>query len=580
MAELPPIDERAIRARVSDQSFVRGRAYARKGMIFDPRREGDRLRARCRGSSGGPYRVEATLGPTGVAAADCSCPVGDGGYCKHVAALLLTWRDQPAAFRETAGVDANLEQRSTAELVALVKQMLRHQPDLERLLETPLPAGGKRARPPDPSVYRDQAAAAFEHDRAGWGAEAGIADDLSAIVEIGDGFSAQGDHASAAAVYVGVLAETIEHYEEFNGEGELTEPIVDCVAGLGECLAAAEEPAVRGSILRALFDVLRFDFDVGGVGLSDGVPELVGQHATPEERQTYAGWVREAASRSAGDGFTTSWRREAYGGILLDLEADQLDDEAFLRICRETGRVHDLVDRLLELGRTDEAVRATERVGDYELLGLLDVLTAHGRGETAERLALDRLGPERDPRLIEWLKVRYLAEGDRAAALDMAERVFRTRPTLDGYRELRELAGGLGRWEALRPQVLSFLRDQVQIALLLRVHLLEGEIDGALALLDASRSSLYEPGIELEVARAAEATHPRAALAIYRGYAQRYIDQRSRDNYAEASRLLARVRSLHEALGETDEWARYIADLRDRHRTLRALKEELVAAGL
>ena len=71
------------------------------------------------------YYVQATLGAQGIVAADCSCPVGEGGRCKHVAALLLIWQANPGEFVEMEELDASLERRSKAELIALVKQMLR-----------------------------------------------------------------------------------------------------------------------------------------------------------------------------------------------------------------------------------------------------------------------------------------------------------------------------------------------------------------------------------------------------------------------------------------------------------------------
>jgi hypothetical protein len=61
--------------------------------------------------------------------------------------LLLTWRERPEAFGEAAEIDAALEGRSKDELIALVKQMLRLRPDLESLLEMPLPAGGSITAP-------------------------------------------------------------------------------------------------------------------------------------------------------------------------------------------------------------------------------------------------------------------------------------------------------------------------------------------------------------------------------------------------------------------------------------------------
>jgi uncharacterized Zn finger protein len=583
-----------IRARVGEQSFRRGQQYFRDGAIFDARRQGRTLKARCLGQSGGPYRLHATLGEQGIIEADCSCPVGDGGYCKHVAALLLTWRERPGEFAEVEKLEAALERRSKAELVALVKQMLRQQPDLESLLETPLAVGGRRREPARPDAYRRQAAAVFrsDEDRYGWGATgAAIAYELSTIKEIGDDFLAQGDHLSAAAVYEGVAAAVLDEYESYHDEGDLATVVIDCVEGLGRCLPGAADPDARTAIWRALFAALRSDFDFGGLGLSDAVPGLIAEQATPDERRLLAGWVREAIPTSSRE--PTAWRRQAYGELLLELEEESLDDEAFLRICRETGRWQDLVGRLLALGRADEAVAVAERAGDHELPGLADLFVQHGHGDLAERLTCDRLEATRDPGLPRWLQGYYAGLGDTAAALTMAERVFRTQPGLGGYREMRRLAEPLGRWEKIRTQALGFLERERLAELLIRVHLEEGEIDRAIEAVESSRRSTTAfgyglgyaaPGVgaalALEVARAAEATRPRAALAIYQQEAERLIGQRGRENYAAASRLLERMRGLYTGLGELGAWEAYISELRERNRSLRALKEELAAARL
>lgn len=58
----------------------------------------------------------------------------------------------------------------------------------------------------------------------------------------------------------------------------------------------------------------------------------------------------------------------------------------YIRICRETGRIHDLVDRLLALRRVEEAVEAAEGLGDYALLGVADIFVRHHHGKVAERL--------------------------------------------------------------------------------------------------------------------------------------------------------------------------------------------------
>lgn len=594
MTDVPAVTTEQIEAQVGARSFALGEDYARRGAIFSARRQGLTLKGQCEGTSGGPYRVQATLGGDGIAAASCSCPVGDGGHCKHVAALLLTWLSDPEQFVATEDTETTLERRSKAELIALIKQMLRQQPSLELLLETPLPVAGERARRADPEAYRRQVAAIFRGVAYEWGEEAGIAQDLGAIAAIGDGFLEQGRYANALAVYEAILAEVLPQFEQFSDEGgELASVVTDCVEALGRCLEGESAPAAREAILRALVDVFKADVGFGGFSLSEAVPDLIVQHASPEEHDMVAGWLEQALP--AGGGWSGDYARQSYGAFLLQLQADALDDETYLRISRATGRTQDAVTRLLELGRVDEAIAETARASDYTLLALADLLVAHGHAQAAERLVRERAATSQDRRLPEWLKNLYRAQGRQADAFDAALTLFRPMPHLEGYRELRELAGQLGRWEEVRPQLAKIITDAHHTNLLIEVYLDEGEIDRALEALRAARAGAPAPGygayygyvapyavgyIGLKVAEAAETDRPRDAREIYREYAEGLIAARGRGNYQQAVGLLSKVRALSATLGEEDWWTRYIADLRDRNRALRALKEELANAGL
>ena len=629
-ASLPAITEADIRGRVGEASFARGTEYARRGALFGARRQGRTLKAQCEGTSAPSYRLSVTFGDKGIASADCSCPVGGGGQCKHTAALLLTWLARPETFREVEETDSALARHSKEELIALVKHMLRRHPDLELLLETPLPtvptlgatadhqpaAGHQRRKPVDPEVYRRQARAAFrglDYEDA-YGAESGVAGELAAITEIGDAFAEQGDYPSATAVYQAVADATIENYELFSDEsGELAGVVQQSVEGLGTCLQQTPPgERVRETVIKALFDVYRFDVDFGGVGLSDAVPELLAQHTTPDEKRTLAHWVRQALPGKApiapGDvaqaaAFTSAWRRQAYGALLLELEADTLDDEAFLRICRETGRFDDLVARLLHLGRVDEAVDATDRVDDYTLLQVAEIFERDGHGDRAEQLVRQRAQHSPDTRLTSWLKERYKQRGDLDAALRLARPQFERQPTLAGYQELREVARALARWETLRPQVLRQLEAAAQAQpLLIEIALDEDDVDRAIALVRAGQraegaprlygaggyggyggyANAYLPSSNrfLQVAERAEEARPREAIEIYRHAVDHLIAARGRPAYQQAAALLRRARALYERLGESDTWTPYVATLRDRHRSLRALKDELAKAGL
>jgi uncharacterized Zn finger protein len=583
MIAIPSLLEQDIRQRTGGQSFERGLEYFRSGAVFDARRQGMTLKARCEGSRAEAYRVRVTFDTKGVTSAECSCPVGDDGGCKHIAALLLTWREKPEDFLAVEELDAALEQRSQTELVALVKQMVRQRPELETLLEAPLPTPGKRRVAVRRDTYRRQAAAVFRRGGYDWRAESGIADELSAIAEIGNGFVVQENYASAAAVYSEVSAEVLENYEMFHDEeGELAGVVYDSVAGLGYCLAGEhEDTATRATVLEALFAAYRFDLESGGIGLADEVPGLILEHATPAEQRTVACWVQEALPQ--GTESTEGWRRQTYGGFLLSLEADTLDDEAYLRLCRETGRTDDLVDRLLALQRLDQATSAAAGAGDYELLGLADIFVQHEHGGVAERLMLERRKTTTDTRILVWLKNHYQRLGKPIAACELAEGILRLSPSLDAYKEVRQLAGALGHWTGLRPALLDFVRDRQRSDLLIRIHLDEGEIDAALETLGSRPSPAYDYSgqhLSLEVAEAAEDTRPEAARAIYQQQAERLIVHRGRNNYRDACHMLAKARGLYERAGESEAWATYIAALRERTRNLRALKEELTSAKL
>lgn len=79
-----------------------------------------------------------------------------GGYCKHVAALLLTWLHTPDEFQETAPLEERLSERDTSRLVERIQQMIDREPELEPWLELVLPsaASSGKGEAVKPGVFR------------------------------------------------------------------------------------------------------------------------------------------------------------------------------------------------------------------------------------------------------------------------------------------------------------------------------------------------------------------------------------------------------------------------------------------
>jgi uncharacterized Zn finger protein len=237
----------------------------------------------------------------------------------------------------------------------------------------------------------------------------------------------------------------------------------------------------------------------------------------------------------------------------------------------------------LNLGRVEEAVEVA-RQHFASLPGLVidfaNALVQAGHGAVAaaymaEQSSNGRYGAHYHP----WLARRFEEDGDQAAAQELWHRRFEASPRFETYQELRRLGDELGTWESLRPTLLKAIDPVRQASLLLNIALDEGDVAWALEII-SQPGALLTPEALIRVAQAAEADYPRPALEIYRSRAERAIAARGRVNYQVAAEHLLRVRALHSRLSEEAAWDTYIAHLREVHRRLRALREELDRAEL
>ena len=583
-SQIPYLTHIDIKNWVGLSSFQKGMPYFSSGAIYEARRHGQTLKARCRGSQAVYYQLQVTFGSAGIVSADCSCPVGAGGRCKHIAALLLTWFDSPDSFEEIEDPTDILEKRSKEELIAIIQRMIQREPDLAVLLEMPLSGSKTDEKPLDAQVIRRQARHAMrrvdlDEDWEGGGGVYEAVADLQPLLDLAGQYLGQASPGNAVIIFREV-AETLLDYEDAimqEESGRLGSVIDNCAEGLEKCLKSITDSAQRGKILKGLFDIYAWDVEAGGIGIGDGVTDILLEQSTPQERQMIAGWA-EAALHGKGD-----WSRRAIGGLLLELQADSMDDESYLEVCSQTGRLKDLVERLLTLTRVDEAVRESQRASDYDLLSLADLFVQHGHGSQAETFIEERAKTSQDTRLIEWLKEYAKKQGDHAQALVFAEKLFWLRPTVETYVEVRQLAQIQQQWAELRNKTLESLAQKGQYGLLTEIFLEEGMIDQALSSLDkAKKSNRYwgDSALQIKVAQAAGEQRPKESIRLYMQMIEPLIAQRGRENYAQAAGYLRSVRDAYLRLGEPHTWQALIANLREQHRNLPALKDEFNRAGL
>jgi len=576
MHTIPRLTKSDIRNWTDDVYFQRGQKYYEQGAIYDQKQQGMTLKSKCSGSQAPFYRQEIVFDNKGIKSAECSCPVGDGGHCKHAVALLLTWVNAPDSFQEVEAMDSILERHSKPELIALVKQMLEQEPDLESLLELPL-AGGEN-KPLNIKAIRQQANRAFQNVDFEWGYTREIKRDLNPLLKLAAGYLSHNDAENSALIYETIIESIIDNENEALGdeEGELLGVMFDCAETLGKCLPAITDSKKRIELLHVLFSAYQWDtIKIGGVGAADCVPEILTSQTTPDERMEIAKWAREILP--SGNRWSDGYHREVLGRLLLDLEADILDDEAYLKICRQTGRLNDLIERLLKLKRIQEAEDAAREAEDYLLFKTLEIFTQRRQADLAEKLVIERLEPGKDvdERLIEWLSERLKGRGDLAGSLKLEENLFWRYPNLEKYKKLHKLAKQLNRWDALRIQIIAELEKKKDFDFLINLYLYEKEVGEALATLEKLPQRWGDHELHIEVARAAKKEYPLEAIRLFKAEAERFVDHRNRDGYSQAALCLREIRDVYRQLNEMQSWEMLIADIRERYKRLPALQDEL-----
>jgi uncharacterized Zn finger protein len=292
-----------------------------------------------------------------------------------------------------------------------------------------------------------------------------------------------------------------------------------------------------------------------------------------------------------------------------------MSNEDLIEEYRQAGLYKDVTEKMLQLGRVDEALHvAKERLTDpLEVTWFAEQLVAdEARREQALELVLDKLngleqamrGKSPDYTAIQgvetyrsWLEKKYSAYNKAEQALNMALARFQASPSETTYNSVQSTSRLAGQpetlWFTLRPDLLATLEKQGKWGELIGIYLREAEITQALAALEqmerTSNTPHYGYGYsthfapekyQIQVAKAAEEPYPDQAIQLYKRMVERLIHTRGRENYQQAAGYLTQVKLLYEKQEHKADWNTYITNLRNNNKSLRALKEELQKRGL
>ena len=558
------LSEKVIRSWCGDANYIKGKPYAEKS-LFDLFKVEETIQGRCQGRSSSDYRVEVRLDEGEIHEASCSCPVGGSGQCKHVAALLMRWQNAPQDFAKREPFESRMKDFSREDLLLLIQQMIRQKPDLELLLDTPLP-GMKTQKEVTAEVYQKQAQAMFHrYDTLDWEDVRLLASDLSELLSIGNEFLNEKQVARAMPVFLGMLhcfGEYLHHWDE------LTEPLFSL---RGECIKAllaslpllSETDPIRETILLPLFEVMgEEEFEVAG----DSVFEYLATDGLPSDRKRFLDWVAE-----------TPARQKTFAEMVLSFTADEMDDDSYLAYCRKNTLTLDLIERLIDLQRFTEVETECQVLDGYQLRGVLDALVKAKKGELAEKIAKQRLKKEKDHHLIHletWLSARYVATKKPELALSFLMKHLLHSPSFENYQAVKKIYP-TEEWPQKREEILKKFADKKHHYFLIQLYLEEQNIEALLKLPEESWS-YYRP----RIAELCEETHPEVSLRIHQKRILDLVASGGRGNYEAACPFIATCRKLYVKAKDLPTYKQFVEKLILDNPRLRNLKEALLKSKL
>ncbi|BDP40838.1 hypothetical protein DAETH_08070 [Deinococcus aetherius] len=547
-----------------EHEWRKGQSYVRDLTGLSARPEGAATVLRGTAYGQEPYGVRATVEGGEVVSARCSCPVGGGGHCKHVAALLARAVEDRAAFTALPELSEVLEGLSVPELHRLIHRMLDRAPELEALLHA------SSARSARTGSARERIEAAFDAIRRTYNPEwdhEGEGPDTEAIDLVLEGADAllenleALDSAWAAQVldtYLAVLDEVEDTYDD------------DFDWGLDElqrrALVAVEHLLASGKLdeeARAeAIEAVQAEVASGRGNLED---EAFAEFVAALREEEWPGFLE--LLRGLMKGARYEHERQQYAGILYGLTADSLNDEEAEALLRASGDLGELLEFLLERGRAEDARRAVREAGQRAHFPELEpVFAARGQLPLLEDLAREALAR---PDVRRWLFERYAATGRKREAHALAREEVLARPGEAWLTAQREVSPN---WEAEREGIVGRLwKQEAHTLTLMGLLLREGLAEDALRLAGERKNV---PAAHL-LTLAGQLDPGRAVPLIVRA-AQLHIDGRSRGSYREAARILARLPGL---VGR-EETAAQVRAVVARQPQLPALRDELRQAGL
>ena len=240
-----------------------------------------------------------------------------------------------------------------------------------------------------------------------------------------------------------------------------------------------------------------------------------------------------------------------------------------------------IMETLAELSGDIEqlvAIKQRDLSSSYHYLAIAEVYAKAGQKDQALEWAergLKAFPTRLDDRLRDFLVAAYLKRKRNDEALHLTWSQFEERPGLEHYKKLRGIAEHLGLWAEQRKRALALVaeviaRDAATIdrwnkqartpdqSLRFEIALWENDLDAAWR---AAHEGICHRDLLIALAGKLEAARPADAITLYRRVVPPIVAQTGNAAYADGIELIRKTGNLMKNIGQSREFADYLAEL-------------------
>ncbi|MGC1928793.1 MAG: hypothetical protein WA667_07435 [Candidatus Nitrosopolaris sp.] len=529
------LENKDVKELCSRQVFERGLAYFREGRVSNTQIHGMTLSGDVEGSESRRYRVKIEYDvKNGRLIPKCTCPFDLEEFCKHSITLLLHWIHRREEFLNVDLVLKELKNKSKEELLTLIEESIRMNPDIIFNVSSPHSRTFKKRLE---ALFSNQVDYYNVHE---------LIEKLEEVRNRAKKLFESKNIQESLNIVKYIIELCMKNYGVVDDSGgmlaEFIEGSLKLYARILHVLNV--EWTIKQKIHEDNWKMLVMDkYD-----LSDYISEMIVDSCSTEEDFTF---IERLAleelqeSKARGD----EYRVSEIVDILLDIYEKKKDEKKFLLLCEKEFEhsYFRYIENLESKGKIDEAIQCCTRALNF----------AEGFLKTD---LIEKMGD-----------LRHTC-GDNDESLSLYIRSFKDRPEEELLEKITRLSKELGLWKEVKEELTSFMAGKGDTHNLLEIYLRDKDLASAFKMASQHINNKYD--IE-RVAKACEKSMPYKAAELYRNMAEESIKQSNRNAYRTAKYYFKAMYRLYTSLNKEKEFRQYIDIIKSTNKKKSALLEEL-----